>query len=156
MDFMLLLYHFPFTEYLHLILKTIQCMQTPNGQTHHRGDWGIEVANVWPVELSVLCTLLRLLQVKHLRFNGLKIKFDNYHRMVKKVFSLRFGFKLKRWYWPCKMHYNVCCWEVYHLQSRSSYVLKREGWEDPKRPANSENKINNSLFLVNRPACIDK
>ena len=114
------------------------------------------VANVWPMELSVLCTLLRLLQVKHLRFNGLKVKFDNYHQMVRKVFSLRFGFKLKRWYWPCKMHYNVCCWEVYHLQSRSSYVLKTEGWEDPKRQANSENKINNALFLVNRPACIDK
>ena len=36
------------------------------------------------MELSVLCTLLRLLQVKHLRFNGLKVKFDNHHRMVKK------------------------------------------------------------------------
>ena len=29
-------------------------------------------------------------------FNGLKVKFDNYHQMVKKAFSLRFGFKLKR------------------------------------------------------------
>ena len=46
---------------------------------HHRGDWGIEVANVRPVELSVSCTLLRLLQFKHLRINGLKVKFDNHH-----------------------------------------------------------------------------
>ena len=38
------------------------------------------------MELSVLCTLLRLLQVKHLRFNGLKLKFDNYHQTVKKGF----------------------------------------------------------------------
>ena len=34
-----------------------------------------------------------ILQVKH---NGLKVKFDNYHQMVKKGFSLTFGFKLKR------------------------------------------------------------
>ena len=38
------------------------------------------------MELSVLCTLLRLLQVKQLRFNGLKVKFDNYHQMVKNGF----------------------------------------------------------------------
>ena len=38
------------------------------------------------MELSVLSTLLRLLHVKHLRFNGLKVKFDNYHQMVKNGF----------------------------------------------------------------------
>ena len=47
---------------------------------HHRGDWGTEVANVWPMELSVLCTVLKqLLQDKHIRINGLKVNFDNYH-----------------------------------------------------------------------------
>ena len=37
------------------------------------------------------------------------------------------------------MHYNGSCREAYHLQSRSSYVLKRECWEDSKRRANSKN-----------------
>lgn len=83
-SFMLLLYQSPFTEYLSLILKNVHTTEHQMDRLHHRGDWGIEVANVWPMELSVLCTLLRLLQVKHLRFNGLKVKFDNYHRMVKK------------------------------------------------------------------------